>query len=416
MSEPAKPNPTTASSAPLTTPVNLGAVWRPLRGPFQRWPQLTDLTLAVLSLLMTLIMWSSRSGRELLRLEHFTDVAAVLLVFSASVALLWRRSHPWQVHALAMLATVTIYFATPVHGVVALAVSLYSLGRYEARRTASLLGVLAAVLFILLDRAVINPLTAGGTMTAVLAACIWYVGRRLRFRAEYLRLLEERAHHLEREQHAEAERAVVAERSRIAREMHDVVAHQLSLMTVQAGAARTIARTDPQAAMQAMAAVEEAGRRALTEMRQLLSVLRPQHASVELVPQPGVHDLPALIEQVNNVGPQVTFRCDDSLAELPARLDLTLYRLVQEALTNVVKHAGQNVQMSVAIESHKNSLRVTVRDNGQGPSRSSTSGHGLIGMRERVELLGGTFVATATETGGFEVSATLPRTQGDNNA
>lgn len=391
-------------------------MWRPLREPLQRWPQFADLILAVLALLMTLTMWSSQAGRDLLGLHRFADVGAVLLAFVASFGLLWRRSHPWQVHGLAMLASVVIYFATPVQGVVALAVTLYSLGRYEADRTASVFGALAAVLFILLDRAVLHPLTAGGTMTAVVAVCVWYFGRRLRFRAEYLRLLEERARHLEREQHAEAERAVVAERSRIAREMHDVVAHQLSLMTVQAGAARTIASTDPLAAIQAMAAVEDAGRRALTEMRQLLSVLRPEQAKVELAPQPGVQNIAALVEQVNDVGPQITLRIEGELAELPKRLDLTLYRLVQEALTNVVKHAGKNVQVSVVIEASKDVIRVSVRDNGQGPSYQGIAGHGLIGMRERVELLGGKFFAGAAEPAGFEINAILPRQQGTDNA
>ncbi|AFU98360.1 sensor histidine kinase [Simiduia agarivorans] len=388
------------------------ALWRPLA----RWPQFADLLLALLALILTLLMWSSRAGHDLFALTSFTHVATFQLAFSASLALLWRRSHPWQVHALVLSASVLVYVAAPVDGLVALAVSLYSLGRYEANRHASVAGVAAAAVFILVDRALVNSLTAGGTMTVMMVIGVWYLGRRLRFRAEYLRLLEERAQHLEREQHAEAERAVAAERSRIAREMHDVVAHQLSLMTVQAGAARTVAKTDPQAAVDAMAAVEHAGRQALAEMRQLLSVLRPRQQAVALVPQPGVRDLPALVAQVIKAGPDVSLELSGALEDLQPRLDLTVYRLVQEALTNVIKHAGSNVQVWVAIEGNEHVITVSVRDNGAGPAKpaplASAQGHGLIGMRERVQLLGGTFCAGAGQTG-FEVNASLPRNMQD---
>lgn len=407
MSKPAEHTEAVQPIARLQLGVN--ASWRAVRRLVARWPQFADLLLALAALVLTLLMWSSRAGRELLALTSFTDVATVQLAVLASFALLWRRSHPWQVHALVLCASLLVYFATPVDGLVALAVSLYSLGRYEANRNASILGAAAAVGFILVDRAWVHSLTAGGTMTIVMAVCVWYVGRRLRFRAEYLRLLEERARHLEREQHVEAERAVAAERSRIAREMHDVVAHQLSLMTVQAGAARTIAKVDPASALEAMAAVEQAGRQALKEMRQLLSVLRPEQQSAELAPQPGVNDLPALIEQVRKVGLQVSLTETGSFGELSSGLDLTLYRIIQEALTNVIKHAGAGVQVWVTIEADEHSILVNVRDNGNGPATKLAQGHGLLGMHERVALLGGIFSAGAVVTGGFEVRAKLPR-------
>ncbi|UTA46799.1 sensor histidine kinase [Simiduia sp. 21SJ11W-1] len=411
----------TASAGVNAVPVGappaagLRAVWQPLRGPLVRWPQLADVLIALLAGLLTAALWSVGDG-ETLSLNGFAGLAAAQLAFLSSLALLWRRSHPWQVHAVVMAASVLVYFATPVKGLVAMAFSLYSLGRYEAQKNASLLGVAASVMFVLLDRALLNPLTAGGTMTVVMVVGVWYLGRRLRFRAEYLRLLEERARHLEREQHAEAERAVAAERSRIAREMHDVVAHQLSLMTVQAGAARTVARTDPEAATEAMAAVEQAGRRALAEMRQLLNVLRPERQRLALAPQPGVRDLPALIAQVNAVGPAVTLHTRGDLAVLPARLDLTVYRLVQEALTNVIKHAGPGVQVAVDITGDATAVGVTVRDSGRGPLPAANPGHGLAGMRERVSLLGGDFSAGAARQGGFEVCARLPRLHGDQDA
>ena len=241
-----------------------------------------------------------------------------------------------------------------------------------------------------------------------MAIVVWYVGRRLRFRGEYLRLLEERARHLEREQHTRAERAVAAERTRIAREMHDVVAHQVSLMTVQAGAARTITASDPNAAGDAMAAVESAGRQALTEMRGLLGVLRPASDDDPLAPQPGLSDLPALVQRVREVGPDVVFERSGDLDALPARLQLSLYRIVQEALTNVIKHAGTPVRVQILMHGDDRAVELRIVDDGAGSGDASTGGHGIVGMRERAELLGGTLKA-APQDGGFAVHAVLPR-------
>ncbi|MEO0424277.1 MAG: sensor histidine kinase, partial [Pseudomonadota bacterium] len=229
-----------------------------------------------------------------------------------------------------------------------------------------------------------------------------------RFRGEYLRLLEERAEHLERERSVEAERAVAAERTRIAREMHDIVAHQLSLMTVQAGAAKTVSRSDPEAAREAMVAVEKAGRQAVSEMRHLLGVLRPvSEEANELGPQPGIGDLPALVREVGDVGPRVELAVDPAAATLPARLQLTAYRVVQEALTNVIRHAGTDVAVEVSIELSEDIATVVVRDDGTGGNITANSGHGLRGMRERVQLVGGKFSAGRRAQGGFEVIAQL---------
>jgi signal transduction histidine kinase len=190
--------------------------------------------------------------------------------------------------------------------------------------------------------------------------------------------------------------------------MHDVVAHQLSLMTVQAGAARTIAGKNPEAAIEAMAAVEQAGRRALSEMRQLLSVLRPNPQQIELAPQPGVGDIPALCEQAREVGLSVSLDIEPAIGAPSPRHGLTLYRLVQEALTNVIKHAGKGADVSIVLTRNACGYKVTIRDSGQGPGAPHSGGHGLVGMRERVELLGGELSAGASATGGFQVIATLP--------
>ena len=387
-------------------------VWRPFRGPFERWPQLTDLLIALVAFVLTLAMWSQRAEDQSPTMDTFTDVAAYLLAFVASFALLWRRSHPWQVHAIVVAASVLVLFVPTADGVVALAFSLYSLGRFEPDSRTSLIAASASFVFLVLDERLLTTPSAGGVMATVMAIAVWYVGRRLRFRGEYLRLLEERAAHLEREQSVESERAVAAERTRIAREMHDVVAHKLSLMTVQAGAARTISASDPEAASDAMAAVESAGRHALSEMRHLLGVLRPADAEDALGPQPGIDDLSALVREVNDVGPEVRLGTRGALSGLPARLELNAYRIVQEALTNVIKHAGEHVHVDVSVEGRDDRVVIAIKDDGRGGDESKKGGHGLVGMRERVDLLGGSFSAGDSLDGGFEVRAELPIERG----
>jgi signal transduction histidine kinase len=354
-------------------------------------------------------MWLQGSSRDTLAMSSLSEVGIYLCAFVGNFALLWRRSHPWQVHAVVMCASILVLLSSMSDGVFALAFSLYSLGRYEADRRASVIGMLAALVFVVTDIFVLGEPSIGGTLAAGLVIAFWYIGRRLRFRGEYLRLLEERAEHLERERSAESERAVAAERTRIAREMHDIVAHQVSLMTVQAGAARTVSKSDPKAAGEAMAAVEKAGRHALTEMRHLLDVLRPVEQESALVPQPGISDLPSLIREVNEAGPVVHLQTTGALSGLPARLELNIYRIVQEALTNVIKHAGVDVIVEVFVDVTGDKVSVSIKDNGRGcVDAGQAGGHGIVGMRERVELLDGVFKAGAGIKGGFDIRAVFP--------
>ncbi len=384
------------------------AVYRPFRGPLERWPQLTDLLIAMLAFVLTLFLWSDSSGQSSVSTNSLAFVGTYLCVFVGNFALLWRRSNPLHVHGVVLGASILVYVGSMSGGIFALSFSLYSLGRYEANSRFSLVGMLAALFFIATNYFILESPSVSGTIATGLVVVLWYIGRRLRFRGEYLRLLEERAEHLERERSAESERAVAAERTRIAREMHDVVAHQLSLMTVQAGAARTVSESDPTAARDAMASVEKAGRQAVSEMRNLLGVLRPAAASNALGPQPGIGDLPVLIQEVNDVGPKVNLQTQGELSELPARLQLNIYRIVQEALTNVIKHAGEGVHVDVSVDGGSDSIVVDVKDNGNGGEIGQNSGHGIIGMRERVELLGGSFKAGRCNDGGFEIHAVLP--------
>lgn len=381
--------------------------WTPFRGPFQRWPRLADFGLAGFSFFMTLAMWSSARSSdgptEVDALAFLSLLAAIL----GNAALYWRRRWPVQAHWVIIAASVFVLVAGQNSGIFAMAFSLYSLGRYTEDRRASLAGLCGALGVAAADLFIFSP-PGGSVMALLMVAGIWYLGRRLRFRGEYLRLLKDRAEFLERQQSVEAEQAVARERTRIARELHDIVAHQVSLMTVQAGAAKTVADSDPKAAIEAMSSVEKAGRHALDELRHLLGVLRPGREDSNLVPQPGCAELPRLLDELREAGLKVELEIKGSMNALPARIDLAVYRILQEALTNVLKHAGVDATASVVVEVGPRGVDLAVHDNGIGDTRLPGAGHGITGMRERVHLLGGSLEAGALRGGGFGVQARLP--------
>ncbi len=233
-------------------------------------------------------------------------------------------------------------------------------------------------------------------------------GRAVRSRSRLGAELHEAAVRAAEEREAEAERAIADERRRIAREMHDVVAHSVSMMVVQAGGARRILERDPARAVAAAELIERTGREALSEMRSLLGVLHAgEHA--ELAPQPSLHELDALVERTRSAGVPVTVAVSGERRELPAGLDLAAYRVVQEALTNVVKHAGgAPTEVSVYFRADAVELRISDRGNGGLSTRLDGAGHGLVGMRERVRVYGGELQAGRRRGGGFEVHARLP--------
>ncbi len=236
------------------------------------------------------------------------------------------------------------------------------------------------------------------------------MGRRIRNRGDYLTLLRERAERLEADQQARARQAVADERSRIARELHDVVAHQVSMMTVQAGAAKTIARDDLDAAVDAMGDVERAGRQALGELRHLLGVLRPDTADADdLGPQPGLADITTLTEQLTHTGAEVTLTIADLPDDLPAAVDLSAYRIVQESFTNIIKHAGPDptVDITVGLDDQGLAIDITNTTNATSPGLPA-SGYGIVGMRERAHLLGGTLTARPLPPDHYRVQARLP--------
>jgi signal transduction histidine kinase len=237
----------------------------------------------------------------------------------------------------------------------------------------------------------------------------WLIGFAFHERNRRTAELEERAARLERERETEARAAVAEERARIAREMHDVVAHSLSVMVVQAEAAEAMLESDPERARRPLEAVQETGRSALGELRRMLGVLREMaEEGPALAPQPGLAGLDALVEQVREAGLPVTLRVEGEARALPPGIDLSAYRIVQEGLTNALKHAGP-ARAEVLISYGDDELALRVSDDGRGHDPASDgAGHGLVGMRERVALYGGTLEAGPLPGGGFALTARLP--------
>lgn len=243
----------------------------------------------------------------------------------------------------------------------------------------------------------------------------WAWGRLTRVRRAYLVELEDRAARLERERDAQAKVAVAAERARIARELHDVVAHNVSVMIVQADGAAYVLDNSPQQAKEALGTIASTGRQALVEMRRLLGVLRTADATGEYVPQPSVEELPDLLEQVRTAGLPVEFSSTGEPRELPRGVELTVYRIVQEALTNVRKHGGPGASARVAVDFGDRDLNVLIEDDGRGATDEKLAqggadglGHGLIGMRERIGMVSGSLDAGPRPGGGFRIRAVLP--------
>ncbi|GGZ99240.1 sensor histidine kinase [Streptomyces bluensis] len=248
-------------------------------------------------------------------------------------------------------------------------------------------------------------------------ALAWVLGDSLRTRRAYFAQLEERAARLEKEREAQSKVAVAAERARIARELHDVVAHNVSVMVVQADGAAYVLDAAPDQAKKALETISSTGRQALAEMRRLLGVLRTgeHQESGEYVPQPDVEQLDELIEQCRSSGLPVDFRIEGTPRPLPSGVELTAYRIVQEALTNTRKHGGPNAGASVRLVYFDDGLGLLVEDDGKGAPHEmyedggfDGQGHGLIGMRERVGMVGGTLDAGPRPGGGFRISALLP--------
>ncbi|MGZ0151362.1 sensor histidine kinase [Kribbella sp. WER1] len=344
-----------------------------------------------------------------------------LLAFGMLVPLIWRRTHPELVF-FAVCSVATLQWLTGVElqlGNVGLLVALYSITVFGDVRLSRIalgiggMGVLMATSRYWASSDWKQQITMMFALGAVVFG-VWAVGERRRTRGLYVAQLEERAAQLERDRDREAKLAVSNERTRIAREIHDVVAHGLSIMIVQADGGLYAADQSPEAAKKALATIGDTGRASLTEMRKMLGLLKQDEQSDlgphQPRPQPGVSSLPELIENVREAGLAVEYTVTGQPRELPALLGLTAYRIVQEGLTNTLKHAGPGARTSVALDFGREMLTVVVTDDGRGAgvAPSADPGHGLVGMRQRVSVSGGTVSAGPKAGGGYEVIARLP--------
>src|SRR6266852_2722541 len=340
---------------------------------------------------------------------------ALLLVQVAP--LLWRRSHPSLVlllFAAAFAARVLLGFSPGIAGF-GLLVAMYSVAAYEVRARRLAFLVVAGLGFVagfVVFGVTGNPRSFAITVPSLFFVAAWLIGDYLRTRRAYVAQLEERAARLERERDQDRRLAADEERTRIARELHDVVAHDVSVIAIQAGAARAVQATKPEAAAQALGLIETTARETLLELNRLLGVLRGGNGETpDRSPQPGIDQLAGLVEELRAAGLEVDARVEGKAEPLPPALDLSAYRILQEATTNVLKHARAR-RVDIRVRYTHRVLALEIRDDGAGDGGdpASSSGQGLIGMRERVALFGGKLRAGRNRAGGFSVHARLPIT------
>ncbi len=367
--------------------------------------------------------------------------AAAVVTLGGLFGAVYRRQEavPWPLIALALLGTLPLVarrrqpvlvlvvvesalvlsFVAPAPNEppnsLALFIALYTIASRAERRTSLQIAVLIGAINVLVSLVgvLLGYPEGAAALFAAIAAVVgaWSLGDNVRTRRAYLAQLEERTRRLEVEREENARHAVRDERARIARELHDVVAHHVSAIAVQAGAAAEIVERDPLRAREALRSIQGSSRQALAEMRALLSVLRgDDEPGTDRLPQPGLAQLESLIAQSRAVGLPVTLRVEGFPRPLPEALDLSAYRIVQEALTNSRKHAGL-ARASVLVRYGEEALELEIRDDGRGttrPAPGTNEGRGLIGMRERVALFHGDLTTGVVADGGFAVRVRLP--------
>ncbi|MFB7274130.1 sensor histidine kinase [Streptomyces sp. NPDC056244] len=386
----------------------------------RRHPTGVDSFWAVLLFGCSLLWAVQRTAGVGPRLVAIPTVALLCL----AVALRQRAPEKTLVLVLA-LGVVQVVLDVPVNPAdFAMLVAIYTVAAQGGPRWASQLGLLGGLLAAPISQVrwpAEESSIAGHVIVSVIMsvpfALAWVLGDSFRTRRAYFDQLEERATRLEKEREAQAKVAVAAERARIARELHDVVAHNVSVMVVQADGAAYVLDAAPDQAKEALETISSTGRQALAEMRRLLGVLRTGDAkeSGEYVPQPDVGQIEELVEKVRGAGLRVDFKIEGTPRPLPSGVELTAYRIVQEALTNSRKHGGPDVGASVRLVYFDDGLGLLVEDDGRGAAHelyedggADGRGHGLIGMRERVGMVGGTLDAGPRPGGGFRISALLP--------
>ncbi len=332
-----------------------------------------------------------------------------VLVVAQCLPLVFRRRWPFAVSFVCGSLTVVYGVSSLPDPPVAYAglLSFYSVAAHATRDRAYAAAIIAA--FAITGALLFDPSSdfEDWTVQILLFATAWLLGDSSRRRRVAATALAERNKQLERTRAAESAAAVAAERSRIARELHDVVAHHLSMMVVQAEGGAVAAGRDPAKAEATFDAIGAAGKQALNEMRRLLGVLK-QDGPAALAPQPGAAEIADLVEGVRSAGLDVRFTVSGDPPELPPAVDLTAYRLVQEALTNCVRHSGATA-VDVSVRYRPDAVELAVTDDGKGgTAEPRPGGHGLFAMRERVALVGGTLDVGPAPDHGWAVRATLP--------
>jgi signal transduction histidine kinase len=373
------------------------------------------------------------AGLSLAQLQGFPNpydrsTLNVVLVLLQTLPLAFRRRAPFTVFAVVAAAAGVqgvLELRGPLFAFLALNLAVYSLAAYGDRRLA--IGAVAVWTGLLTGRLGYLIVTAWPHVAIsdlydavddyVLLAAAWILGEGIRRRREHAAELEDRAARLEREREEKARQAVTQERLRIARELHDVVAHSLSVIGVQAGAARLVldADTSTARAREAVAAIEATANQAMAEMRRALGILRDtEPPGAALAPLPGLRQLPALLDQLRAAGLPVELTVEGTPRPLATSIDLTLYRIVQEALTNALKHASA-AHAEIVICYGAGEIRVEVTDDGHGasPPAGRPEGAGTIGMRERVALFGGELQVGPRPQGGYAVQVCLPIPAGE---
>ncbi|WP_458788574.1 sensor histidine kinase [Pseudonocardia nantongensis] len=289
--------------------------------------------------------------------------------------------------------------------------ALYRVALERSRSTSVAVAVVAGITVVVATLRWDNPYfaTSEAVSTILLVVSVWIWGSMVGIRRAYVAALEDRAAQLARDQENQNRIIVAEERSRIAREIHDIVSHGLSVVVVMAQGAAAKVHTDPDRAQQAMRTVESSGRTALADMRSMLHVLRDDEPGSQ-APPPRIEQLGLLVDDARTAGSPVELTCRGTDRALPAGVDLAVYRIVQEALTNARKHAGPDLtRIDVGLTVDDSGVEVRIRDDGVGPpSGRRHGGHGVIGMRERVAACGGELQVGQAPGGGFEIIATLP--------
>ncbi len=372
---------------------------------------------ALVAIALLVLMVVAIKGKEPDAGQRGADALAYILAIPLALPFAVHRRLPMTSLAVTVAAftafAVLDYAAYP--GVSVFAILFGIAAHTDRRRSVTALGVCTAAMVLGLSTQPSDVVTSADWTSSLLAILVaWLAGENLRSRRARWAALEDRAAMLENEREERDRRAVADERLRIARDLHDIVSHAMSVIAVQAGAGHHLLDRDPEAARRALSNVETASRGALVEMRRMLGVLRDDDDPPDTrSPSPGLSKLDELVARVRDTGLGVSLTVTDGLPELPTSVDLAAYRIVQESLTNVMKHGGPVAHVDVRCT--PTDLYIDVTDDGRpAPARiaqdsgDSAPGHGVIGMRERVAVYGGDFSAGPRPTGGFAVAVRLP--------